>query len=499
MSFNEKLQKLRKDKKLSQEDLAEMLDVSRQSVSKWESGVTYPEMDKLLSLCKIFDCTLEDLTNDNIKEINAEKKNPYQSVLDSILNFINKTYNYIVHNSFSDNLKCVIIMLIVAFIISIFKFPFNYLSDGIREVLTSLGNNNFIYFLINLFSLIINLIYSILSLTLFFYIFKIGFLDKYDDSVDKKIIVKEEKEKSNKNDEVKIINSNSKKSTSFISFIVNIVMFFIKIFLAFCTIPFIFGLIGLFSLLAFMIYLSINGLFYLGLFFCNIASIALCILVIEFLFNILFNKKHAYKRMLITLIISLGVLGFGAGLFGTELSEITYIDSLSEKFEVNENIQNIKMENGLYISAPTYINYEVDNSLNDIKIVTTYYPEFTSVKTSYNAPCLEIYNINDRAVNFKNMLKKVIEDLNDKKLYNYYNLTDIYVTVYTNQNNIELLKENQKNVFDSYEEERYSNEIEDLENEIDRLREKNSELEEQNDDLKNEITDYKTRIKEIIG
>ena len=62
MNFNEKLQKLRKEKKYSQEELADMLDVTRQSVSKWESGQTYPEMDKLLAICKIFGCTLEELT-----------------------------------------------------------------------------------------------------------------------------------------------------------------------------------------------------------------------------------------------------------------------------------------------------------------------------------------------------------------------------------------------------------------------------------------------------
>ena len=46
MKFNEKLIKLRKEKGLSQEGLADKLDVSRQSVSKWESGQTYPEIDK---------------------------------------------------------------------------------------------------------------------------------------------------------------------------------------------------------------------------------------------------------------------------------------------------------------------------------------------------------------------------------------------------------------------------------------------------------------------
>ena len=69
MKFSEKLIKLRKENKLSQEQLANKLDVSRQSVSKWESGQTYPEMDKLLSLCKIFKCSLDDLTNDEIQEL----------------------------------------------------------------------------------------------------------------------------------------------------------------------------------------------------------------------------------------------------------------------------------------------------------------------------------------------------------------------------------------------------------------------------------------------
>ena len=53
MNFSEKLQKLRKENKLSQEQLANLLDVSRQAVSKWESGATYPEMDKLLALSLI--------------------------------------------------------------------------------------------------------------------------------------------------------------------------------------------------------------------------------------------------------------------------------------------------------------------------------------------------------------------------------------------------------------------------------------------------------------
>jgi len=65
MKFNEKLQKLRKEKGMSQENLAEILDVSRQAISKWESGQSYPEMEKLIALSNLFSVTLDSLVKDN--------------------------------------------------------------------------------------------------------------------------------------------------------------------------------------------------------------------------------------------------------------------------------------------------------------------------------------------------------------------------------------------------------------------------------------------------
>lgn len=134
MNFNEKLQKLRKEKKYSQEELADMLDVTRQSVSKWESGQTYPEMDKLLAICKIFGCTLEELTNDTIKlnEFAGEKKSKVSDIASSVEEFIEKTYHYFTGSTFKDILKCLIIMFVV----------YNYtLYDGVRIVVTSSEKN----------------------------------------------------------------------------------------------------------------------------------------------------------------------------------------------------------------------------------------------------------------------------------------------------------------------------------------------------------------------
>ncbi|MBQ7541933.1 MAG: helix-turn-helix transcriptional regulator [Clostridia bacterium] len=61
MEFNEKLQKLRTDENLTQEELAEKLFVSRTAISKWESGRGYPSIDSLKAIAKYFHITIDDL------------------------------------------------------------------------------------------------------------------------------------------------------------------------------------------------------------------------------------------------------------------------------------------------------------------------------------------------------------------------------------------------------------------------------------------------------
>lgn len=61
MDFSEKLLTLRKANELTQEQLAEKLDVSRQSVSKWESGQASPELEKIIAMSVIFDVTTDYL------------------------------------------------------------------------------------------------------------------------------------------------------------------------------------------------------------------------------------------------------------------------------------------------------------------------------------------------------------------------------------------------------------------------------------------------------
>ena len=68
MTTGEKLALLRKKRGMTQEELSEALNVSRQSVSRWEMDAAFPETDKLIKLSKLFDCSIDFLLNNSIQE-----------------------------------------------------------------------------------------------------------------------------------------------------------------------------------------------------------------------------------------------------------------------------------------------------------------------------------------------------------------------------------------------------------------------------------------------
>ena len=68
MSFSENLQFLRAQAGITQEQLAEELDVSRQSVSKWEGAQSFPEMDTLLRICGLYDVNLDTLLRGSVED-----------------------------------------------------------------------------------------------------------------------------------------------------------------------------------------------------------------------------------------------------------------------------------------------------------------------------------------------------------------------------------------------------------------------------------------------
>lgn len=69
MTLGENIHNLRKSKKLSQEELAEKVNVTRQTISNWELGETSPNPEQLKLLSKILDISIDDLVSNEIKKI----------------------------------------------------------------------------------------------------------------------------------------------------------------------------------------------------------------------------------------------------------------------------------------------------------------------------------------------------------------------------------------------------------------------------------------------
>ena len=95
MEFKEKLQILRTDRKLSQEELAAQLNISRQSVTKWENGQSFPDIQNLIQLSEIFKIPIDRLVKDNDVcnvSIFNEHQYPEQEIRRFLVKAKNSTY-----------------------------------------------------------------------------------------------------------------------------------------------------------------------------------------------------------------------------------------------------------------------------------------------------------------------------------------------------------------------------------------------------------------------
>lgn len=90
MTTGEKIGKHRKENNYTQEQLAEILGVSRQSVSKWESDIAYPETEKLIKLGKLFGCSMDYLLNEDCLEPSGQNASQVVSGLDRIHDTLKK-------------------------------------------------------------------------------------------------------------------------------------------------------------------------------------------------------------------------------------------------------------------------------------------------------------------------------------------------------------------------------------------------------------------------
>ena len=205
--FSENLKKIRKEHHLSQEQLADELGVSRQAISKWESAIAYPEMDKIIFLCDKFHLNIDDLLHKDIKEIKKEEegKRKINNFIDDFLKFITDTINLFSNMNLRSKIKCLLEQVIITLILLIISIIIVY---GINRL--SLNILIFIPYqlaqiITNILTFILVIFCSISSLVILTHTFKTRYLDYYLK------LTKESKEK-NKEEELNRIDEEKKVS-----------------------------------------------------------------------------------------------------------------------------------------------------------------------------------------------------------------------------------------------------------------------------------------------
>lgn len=106
MTFGEKILKIRQDNNLSQEEMAELLDVSRQTISKWESDKGFPETKRLIFISKHFHVSLDELMLDD--EMREEPRPEKISLKNSIIHML---------DNLSEKQKLYLYILVIAFLV----------------------------------------------------------------------------------------------------------------------------------------------------------------------------------------------------------------------------------------------------------------------------------------------------------------------------------------------------------------------------------------------
>ena len=127
MAFSNKLYSLRKQKGLSQDELGSKLNISRQTISKWELGETTPELEKLIALGDFFEISLDELVMD-IKAKESTKTEPLvMNRLETIINSIDRENVKMYTKKIS---KIVLIIMVIILAIDLISMIVYFILNG---------------------------------------------------------------------------------------------------------------------------------------------------------------------------------------------------------------------------------------------------------------------------------------------------------------------------------------------------------------------------------
>ena len=450
MKLSDNLKIIRKENNLSQEQLAEKLGVSRQAVSKWESGQSYPEMDKVLLICKFFNCNIDELMNENIKEVSETKqsRNNINKYIDDFFEFITKTVEMLSVMKFRQKLKC---LLEQAFIIIFLICVFAIIGMIGYTILEGLIGIKIFYHIENILESIYMILSIVVGVTILLHIFKVRYLDYYDivkeQDIDKnnndieeaviertkgngekrKIFIKKEKQKI-------IIRDPEHSQSKFLTGLMRFVLMCIKGITLFVGIWFAISFIGLVALLVLSFLFVKTGIMFVGGLLGIISALIINFIILQILYNFIVGLKNHKMRIAILLISSLVLAGISIGMI---LISITQFNIVEDNNLELEDTYTIEMKEKLSIGNLKYIEY-IENDSNEIKIVVNHSKYCKTALENYNEQIYIFTRTNNE--NLMEILRDVIKDINNKEIKGYSN--DIKIKVYSSRANIEKLKEN---------------------------------------------------------
>lgn len=435
--FADKLAKKRKENNLSQEQLADRLNMSRQAVSKWESGSSYPDMEKIIEITKVLDCTLEDLLDDGTIKGQAETRTNYSDVFSDFLDFITRSYNMFWSMSFKTKLAFMFEMLFIAIALStIFYMLGGLLGPAIYSFFRFLPYR-FASAAGSLLRSVYNLTTVILCILMLLHLYKIRYLDYYvtvkDNSVNKRKVedpidenknIKEDKRGNliyEKPKEKVIIRDPGHSGYSFFLKLAEIIIIFIKVIGAFFLIPVITVFVAMTAFATLALIMTSIGTVFLTIALSLIGAIIITYIIIEIIVRLLFNKKISWLRLFIMFIAGLIVMGVGTGLSIAEFS--TYeIESIYEsKVYKNQTItKEYEYKDKLFINfmgnSSTKVN--IDNNAQNIKASMTC-PDVLgcSLEEHYMNGYYQIHDVVGNRPRFKDLYNIVVDGFKKKKLY----------------------------------------------------------------------------------
>ena len=507
--FSENLKKIRKDNNLSQEQLADELGVSRQAISKWESAVAYPEMDKIITLCEKFNLNIDDLLHKDIREVKGEEesKKNLNKYVDDFLNFITNTINMFSNMSFKSKCKCLFEQFVIGTILLVICLIIGSIGDNLLYSILDIMPDRLFAVLHSIFYFVYVLFAITSSVVIIVHIFRTRYLDYYekikkdvntdkvDDEENLEIINQEEKiDKKNKilfkKNEDKIIIRDPKHSEyKFINGLFKGIVGLIKFFVVGFSVILFVSLISLFCLFILSFLTIKTGLVFVGLLLAILSAAIINLVLILLSLNFVFNRKNDKKKMIWSFVIALIMIGIGSGLVLVGALDFEYIEN--DKDILKTEYIEIDMKDDL-IFGYHYPEVEYVESNNDnIKIEYTI-NEYCEINHSTLSD--KVIHIWGTCENPIKLVKEVINKFNEKKIVSINNhLQD--VKVYTTKENIEILKENYKeytdievqtqNTINSYE-----SRINELQEKIDEYVEKEWEYQEEINDLKDQIMMY---------